>query len=188
MFSTNLRYFFCPSYLGEATELACPEGYAFDPSLSDAFPCRFTRGNSDTCISATCTGGTSQVLRYPSLNNAAMGQIGVHCIGSLSFVYRCGPNTQFRVENSRPTCAPATCSNDGQRFSDVRNPAKYNVCTLNLAGNSYIIRSFNCPKNHYFDAKKNECVQDFASINQLLDTICPLDVAPAAPLSCPARV
>lgn len=172
--------------MGEATELACPDGYAFDPSLSDAFPCRFKRGNAAICITAACTGSRAQVLKYPYFN-AAMGQIGLHCIGSLRFVYRCGPRTQFSVEDSKPTCSPAACSADGQRFPDVSNLSKYNVCTWNLAGNAYVIRSFNCPKNYSFDAKKNECVQDLASISQVLDTICPFNVAAAVPVTCPAR-
>lgn len=165
MVSKKNRYFFCPSYLGEATALACPEGYGFDPSLPDAFPCRFTRGDAKKCISATCTGVTSKVLEYKSLSSSK-GQIGLQCIGSFSFVYRCGPNSKFRVENSIPTCSPATCSKEGQRYSDLRHPSKYNVCVKNLADNGHVIRSFNCPKSYSFDAKKNECVQDMASINQ----------------------
>lgn len=91
---------------------------------------------------------------------AAMGQIGVLCTSTKKYVYRCGPNTQFKVdEASKPYC-DITCSSDGQRFANPTKLTSYNVCTLNSAATAYIKVPFNCPKNFVFDAKKNECVSD----------------------------
>lgn len=153
----------------EATEYTCPEGYAFDPSLPDDFPCRHMRGNNALCITAaSCVSGSSLKLNYQYLT-AAMGQIGVYCIGTLKFVYRCGPNTQFKLDaSSKPICNK-TCSSDGQRFADPFNPASYYVCTLNLAANAYIKISKNCPTNYVFNAKKNECVYNGSTIKTDLE-------------------
>lgn len=149
----------------EATEFTCPEGYAFDPSLPDDFPCRHMRGNSALCITAApCVSISAIKLNYQYLT-AAMGQIGVFCIGTLKFVYRCGPNTQFKLDtNLKPIC-DITCSVDGQRFADPFKVSSYYVCTLNLAANAYIKLSYNCPSNYVFDAKKNECIYNVSTLS-----------------------
>lgn len=151
-------YFFCPTNLQDPTSHQCPVGYVFDPSLADVFPCRFTRGRTDLCITASCpntaTGGT--VLRYPNMT-PAMGQIGFFCIDTAMFIYRCGPNTQFTVNNLVASCN-SICVTEGQRNANPDNASQYTVCHFNDLGNQLLRTTMSCPRNYGFDARRNECV------------------------------
>lgn len=99
-----------------------------------------------------------------------MGQIGVVSSQTSKLVYRCGPYTQFKLdENSKPFC-DAPCRSDGQRFANPMKPASYIVCTLNAAANAYIKISFNCPKEFIFNARKNECVFDISAIRTSVES------------------
>lgn len=176
-------YFFCPSDFGNATSFKCPENYAFDPSLPDAFPCRFTRNRADLCITASCPG--PGVLRYPNLT-PSMGQYGYYCIETAKFVHRCGPNSQF-VSNTAPSCS-SVCVTEGQRNADADNPSQYTVCHYNALGNQLLRITMDCPRNYTYDAKRNECVQDLSRIENVVDTLCPTDRTTRTPANdCPIR-
>jgi Chitin binding Peritrophin-A domain len=127
-------------------------------------------------------------MKYPNLP-ASMGQIAVYCLGSTKYVYRCGPNSQFKLDTSPPSCI-ATCSLDGQRYADPNNPRKYKVCILNEAGNSFTSSTLSkdCPADHIFDAKKNECVPDILPAKTVVDILCPTNLkTKTAAAECPIR-
>lgn len=178
-------YYFCPSELGNPSSHQCPVGYVFDPSLPDAFPCRFTRGRTDLCITASCP-STPTVLRYPNMT-PAMGQVGFFCIASSIFIYRCGANTQFVVNNSVPSCN-SVCVTEGQRNVDPENPSQYTVCYFNELGNQLLRTNMSCPRNYTYHARRNECVEDLSDIENIVDTLCPSDsLSRVATAFCPAR-
>lgn len=169
-----------------ASEHECPDNYAFDPTYSDPFPCRYTRNNPAYCITASCTSG-SEILRYPSVN-AGHGEWGVQCLGTTKLVYRCGPYSTFSLDPRQGVVCTGTCHYDGQRIADASDPNGYTVCTVNAAGNAYVKTPFNCPDGFVFDVKKSECVQDISMLKFVIDEICPPeDTPPVAPATCPVR-
>lgn len=99
------RYFRCArnaaGTLTVTENRQCRAGYVFDPSLPDADPCRFTKGNSAVCVTANCgmTPGL-RILSYPFYKSKVLGEIGVFCRGTAGppTVFRCGRGQFLRAQ------------------------------------------------------------------------------------------
>lgn len=158
------RYFRCDISWNEdgttrltATSVNCPANFVFDPSIRGPVPC-ISRRIDDTCITSSCTGDSTEVLRYPRMS-AALGEIGVRCVGRVKLVYRCGPNSQLRFGSSEdpPTCS-YVCQFENQQFANVNSPGRYFVCRRNSQNNALTSISVDCGASQFYDPVRNVCV------------------------------
>lgn len=188
----HFRYYFCPAKGGSPDAFTCPANYAFDPTYPESFPCRHIGTNNAYCIRATCS-SANEILKYPSMTSTAHGQIGVVCYPGKKFVYRCGPNALFKIDNAKNTYCDATCTINGQRFGDLKNGTSFQVCVSNSASSAgpYVKLDYVCPIGHVYNVMKNECVPDSSSVpsmKQVVDTLCPLESTErVSAANCPTR-
>lgn len=171
------------------SQFFCPANYAFDPSLPDEFPCRFTKGNSAYCITASCG---SPLFRYPYFNTA-LGQFGVSCANPMNpTVFRCSAYSTFSSDANQVQTCTGQCSYDGQRFANiVGGHQSYTVCALNAAANAYIEIIRTCPGDSTYNAKTNECDLDVTALRAIVNVVCPPNAASPIPEIanlCPPRM
>lgn len=155
--------------------------YAFDPSLPDEFPCRYTKGNAAYCITASCA---NPIFRYPLLPTA-LGQFGITCGVNQQNqqnqnirVYRCSGFSTFSSDADQVATCTGQCSYDGQRFANIAGGHQsYNVCALTAAGNAWQQLTRTCSGDATYNAAANLCMLNVAALRRLLDAQCRLDAA-----------
>lgn len=143
-----------------AEERQCREGYAFDPSLPDATPCRLTNGNPLYCVKATCaaTFFGLQSLKYPTYK-PEQGDIGVFCKGDAGIpdVFRCGRGSYLqRAPGLFNAECVLRCSAERQTAPNLQDLTTYFVCyRVNGVLQPYLESCFAGQK---FDATLLRCV------------------------------
>jgi hypothetical protein len=98
-----------------------------------------------------------QVLGYKYFS-AALGQIGVMCLGSPNIpprVYKCGPYQTLETDKFNPGCI-LKCIREGQKAAYKENNQMYYQCYRGPAGLYPNLRP--CFNREIFDAEKLECV------------------------------
>jgi hypothetical protein len=133
--------------------------YAYDPSLPEASPCRFTNNNAAYCIKSNCLNNDYglQILKYQYLT-AALGQIGVRCLGSPNIaplVFKCGAYQTLSTDKFKPDCV-LTCRSEGQKAPYREDITKYYQCFRGVSGLTTVLQS--CLMGYKFDAQKLTCV------------------------------
>lgn len=152
------RYYSCFDdgtgvFMADAFE--CPNLYAYDPSLPDENPCRYTNNRRDLCITANCaTNSFANVfLNYPTLSRN-LGQIGVTCMGtSKPIVFRCKRDFIANL-NTLPVECELQCRS-GLRAPYPGSNEKYYDCYYD--GRNWRSRVVNCYRNYYFNQTTLKC-------------------------------
>jgi hypothetical protein len=138
----------------------CPPLYAFDPSLPDDFPCRFTNNNQAYCVKTNCPAGQTtamQLLNYPNFPYT-LGSIGYKCIGGIPLITKCGPNTEIFSGPGASSDCIVKCRGEGQKAAVIKDPKKFQYCFRDVQGVLYKeIRS--CLFGYIFDSKSLTCVK-----------------------------
>lgn len=172
-----LRYYLCSNADVVATaQFFCPTNYAFDPTLPDEFPCRYTKGNAAYCITASCA---NPLFRYPFFPTS-LGQFGVSCDqqNQNPRVFRCSGFSTFSSDADQAATCTGQCSYDGQRFANIAGGHQsYNVCALNAAGNAYQQVARTCSGDATYNAAANVCMLNVAALRRLMDAQCRIDQA-----------
>jgi hypothetical protein len=159
------RYYYCDlqdSGKFKAQQLSCPDGYAFEPTLPDIFPCIYTANNVESCITSNCNNtafGAISVMRYASLpSNLSRGQIAVKCFGSLGkpVVYKTIPYVALAsVDDDLVPRYNIICPYEGYKLPDTANPNNYYVCVRDKNNQIISSKSFTC----FAGKRYNKCKQ-----------------------------